>query len=135
MKYLLDVNALVAFAFSDHTFHERVARWVSERVSPEHDELATCSIAELGFLRILAQVPQYGMTVADAKQLLRRMKREGAHKFSFLPDDQDTSRLPGWVHRPNQLTDGHLVRLAQANDAVLATLDRGIPDAFLIPGS
>jgi len=134
MKYLFDVNALVAFAFSDHTFHERLARWVSKRVSPAEDEFATCSITELGFVRILAQVPQYGTTLADGKQLLRRIKTEGAHNFSFLVDDQDTSRLPGWVHRPNQLTDGHLVQLAAAKDAVLATLDRGIPGAFLIPG-
>jgi predicted nucleic acid-binding protein len=28
MKYLLDVNALVALGFLEHEFHERVARWV-----------------------------------------------------------------------------------------------------------
>lgn len=134
MKYLLDVNALIAFGFTDHLFHERISHWVTRDVSHAADELATCAITELGFVRILAQVPNYGMTLADAKSLLRRLKTEGAHRFSFLADDQDASRLPAWVNRPNQLTDGHLVQLARVNQAALATLDRNIPGAFVIPG-
>jgi hypothetical protein len=32
-----------------------------------------------------------------------------------------------------QISDGHLAQLAKANGAILATLDPGIPRAFLIP--
>lgn len=133
MKYLLDVNALIAFGFTDLLFHERISHWIARGVSHHADELATCAITELEFVRILAQVPSYGMTLADAKSLLRRLKTEGAHRFSFFADDQGASHLPAWVHRPNQLTDGHLAQLAKVNQAVLATLDRDIPGALLIP--
>ena len=50
-------------------------------------ELATCSITELGFVRILAQVPQYGFTVAHARTLLLGLKAENTLKFTFIPDD------------------------------------------------
>jgi hypothetical protein len=48
-------------------------------------------------------------------------------------DRNDISSLPKWVKSPAQTTDGHLLQLAIANGAVLATLDEGIPGAFLIP--
>ncbi len=66
MKYLLDVNALVALGFLEHEFHERVARWVRRLAAKGTPELATCSITELGFVRVLAQAPQYGFTVFGA---------------------------------------------------------------------
>lgn len=133
MKYLLDVNALVALGFFEHVFHEQLARWVRSLAVRGSEELATCAITELGFVRILAQVPQYGLTVNEAKVLLVRMKSAGGVRFSFVTDDQDAARLPGWAASPKHVTDGHLVELARANGAVLATLDRNIPGAFLIP--
>jgi predicted nucleic acid-binding protein len=97
-------------------------------------ELATCSITELGFVRVLAQAPQYGFTVGQACDLLQHLKAAGRVNFSLIPDAQDISHLPRWVKTAKQTTDGHLAQLAAANRAVLATLDKGIPQAFLIPG-
>ncbi len=134
MKYLLDVNALVALGFLDHVFHERMAQWVRSLTARDEDELATCAVTELGYVCVLAQAPQYGLTVKDAIVSLSRMKRTGEMRFCFVEDDQDVSRLPSWVNAPKQISDGHLVQLARANGAVLATLDRNIPGAFLIPG-
>ncbi len=135
MKYLLDVNALVALGLYQHEFHERVARWVRALASREALELATCSITELGFVRVLAQAPQYGFTVLQARNLLLRLKAETIVKFSFIPDDHDISHLPGWVKTARQTTDGHLAELAQAKGAILATLDRRIPRGFMIPAA
>jgi hypothetical protein len=53
--------------------------------------------------------------------------------FTLIPDAQDISHLPRWVKTAKQTADGHLAQLAGANRAVLATLDRRIPEAFLIP--
>jgi predicted nucleic acid-binding protein len=96
-------------------------------------ELATCSITEPGFIRVLAQAPQYGFTVGQACHLLQQLKAARIVSFAFIPDGQDISRLPSWVKNAKQTTDGHLAQLAGAHGAVLATLDRGIPQAFLIP--
>jgi uncharacterized protein len=129
MVYLLDVNALVALGFAPHQFHHRVASWLrAHEVS-----LATCAITELGFVRVLAQASAYSLTVAEARGLLRSLKRTPNSQFTFIPDDHDVSRLPDWVKAARQLTDGHLSTLAKANGAVLATLDERIPDSYLIP--
>jgi len=130
VTYLLDVNALVALGFANHEFHDRVAAWVRGRAGPA---LATCSITELGFIRVLAQAPAYGLTVAQARSLLLRMKGAGVFQFTFLADDHTVSHLPSWVKTAKQITDGHLVELASANGGALATLDAKSPGAYLIP--
>jgi len=130
MIYLLDVNALVALGFLNHEFHARVAAWVHSQNSPN---LASCSITELGFARVLAQAPAYGFTVAHARTLLLRLKRARNSALTFIPDNHDISDLPAWVRTPRQITDGHLSRLASANGAILATLDENTPGSYLIP--
>jgi predicted nucleic acid-binding protein len=130
MIYLLDVNALVALGFLNHEFHARVAAWVRSHNSPH---LASCSITELGFARVLAQAPAYGFTVAQARTLLLRLKQAKNSALTFIPDNHDISHLPAWVRTPRQITDGHLSKLASANGAILATLDENIPGSYLIP--
>jgi len=131
MKYLLDVNALVALGFLQHEFHERVAAWVHTSIAKGTVELATCSITELGFVRILVQAPQYGFAVSQARDLLLQLKAASA--LTFISDDHDISHLPAWVKTAKQTTDGHLAQLAKAKGAILATLDNRIPRAFQIP--
>jgi uncharacterized protein len=133
MTYLLDVNALIALGFNEHEFHDRVARWVQQLESRAVPDLATCSITELGFVRILAQAPLYGFSVGQACELLGRLKIAPKVTFTFLPDVFDISGLPKWVKTAKQITDGHLVQLAASHRALLATLDKHIPQAFLIP--
>lgn len=129
MIYLLDVNALVALGFVNHEFHDRVAAWVHAQNSPV---LATCSITELGFVRVLAQAPAYGFTILQARMLLMRLKQASVARLTFMPDQHDVSHLPSWVRAAKQITDGHLCKLASANGAVLATLDENIPGSYLI---
>src|SRR3982074_1637710 len=133
MKYLLDVNGLVALGFLKEGCHERVASWVHTLASRGIPELATCSITELGFVRVLAQAPQYGFTIANAPTLLLPLKTGNSLKFTFIPDDHDVSHIPAWVKTARQTTDGHLVQLTKAKNSILATLDKKIPGAFLIP--
>jgi predicted nucleic acid-binding protein len=107
-----------------------MAGWVRAQQFPD---LATCSITELGFVRVLAQASDYGLTVAQARTLLLRLKKSAALPLTFIPDGHDISHLPSWVKTPRQTTDGHLAQLASANDAVLATLDERIPSAYFVP--
>jgi predicted nucleic acid-binding protein len=132
MKYLLDVSALLALGFDRHEFHAASMDWVSAMPRDQSTELATCALTELGFIRILAQASQYGLTISEARNLLFRLKHSSRVKFTFIADNHDISRLPRWVATPKQITDGHLLELAKANGAVLATFDRKIPGAFLI---
>jgi len=130
MIYLLDVNALVALGFVNHEFHARVSRWIQ---SSRPLQLATCAITELGFIRVLSQAPAYGISVTQARTLLLRLKRVRGSPLIFVADGRDVSHLPSWVNSPKQITDGHLSGFADANGAVLATLDENIPSSFVIP--
>ena len=130
MRYLLDVNALIAYGFRRHDFHDRIGAWIRSR---EGDRFLTCSITELGFVRVLGNVRTYGLDVAHSKSLLQDLKTRRELPLEFIKDGNDISALPAWVKSPAQTTDGHLLQLANANGAVLATLDAGIPGAFLIP--
>jgi len=73
------------------------------------------------------------LTVALGQKLLALLKASRRFRFEFLVDDQNAAKLPQWVKWPKQVMDGHLVSLAKAHSAVLATLDQGIRGAFLIP--
>jgi predicted nucleic acid-binding protein len=133
MRYLLDVNSLLALGVFDHEFHPRVASWIDRLSTNGRPEVATCSITELGFVRVLGQARQYGLSILQARELLLQLKNSNAVDWTFIHDDQDISRLPKWVKSPKQTTDGHLVELARAHKVRFATLDRGIPGAFVIP--
>jgi predicted nucleic acid-binding protein len=120
----------VALGFRRHSFHERVSAWLASERSVE---LASCSITELGFVRVLSQASVYGLKVADARELLLRMKGEGRVSFIFFDDHHDISHLPSWVVNSRQTTDGHLAKLAASNGAILATFDQRIPGSYFIP--
>ncbi|CAN5569852.1 type II toxin-antitoxin system VapC family toxin [soil metagenome] len=131
MRYLMDVNALVAFGHTAHLFHARVVRWAASVADDNIPEFATSPITELGFVRIMSQA--YGATVIEAQSLLSGLIEFEGLDFKFIADNLDASCLPAWVNGAKQTTDGHLLELAKANGCILATLDERIPDAFLIP--
>ncbi len=95
------------------------------------NEFYTCSITELGFLRVSVQA---GLepTVATAQLTLNNLKKSSAVTFAILTDALGADSLPKYAKSPAQLTDGHLLELAKASGARLVTLDRGIPGALLV---
>lgn len=125
MRYLLDVNALIALGYVHHEFHGRVKAWAKGR------KLCTSSISELGFIRILSGLPEAEITVETCRKLLVALKKEW--NIGFVSDDCSAVNLPEWVRRSKQTTDGHLASLARSKSLRLATLDEDIPGAFLIP--
>jgi uncharacterized protein len=130
MRYLLDVSPLIALALDRHQFHARVLKWVQSKTG---DSFLSCSITELGFVRIVSQTPLYGYTLPEARALLLRLKKSRAFHLEFIADENDIGYLPTWVRTSKQTTDGHLQALAQSHNALLATLDEGIPGSVVIP--
>lgn len=129
-KYLFDVSALLALGIVRHQFHERVLRWIQSESS---STFYTCSIVEIGFLRIATQASSYAYSLPRARHVLSEIRMRSRLTVEFILDSNDASFLPGWVKASGQITDGHLAGLALRNGALLATLDEGIPGAFLIP--
>jgi len=135
MKYLLDVTVLVALCVETHEFHSRVSQWMDKNIHSADMEFLTCSMTELGYLRVLAHTPVYSFTVEHGKQFLAQLKSSALVRCEFLDDTHGAAELPGWIKGPKQISDGHLVELAKAYGARLATLDENIPGAMLIPHS
>ena len=70
MNYLLDVNVLVAWGWSDHVDHERTAAWIAATRRQRATKLMTSAIPELGFVRVSVQRTGGRVTVAEATETL-----------------------------------------------------------------
>jgi hypothetical protein len=133
VKYLLDVNVLVAWGWSDHVEHERTVTWIAAARKQKATMLLTSAIPELGFVRISVQRMGGRVTVKEASKTLAGMVTSLGARYVFLADDRPARDFPEWCHHASRTTDAHLLQLAEAHGAKLATLDTGISGAFLVP--
>lgn len=131
MKWLLDVNTLVALAHQGHADHLRVIRWFASLMG-SGARLATCAITEVGFVRVSIQAG-FENNAPDASETLRGLKDSSRIPFDLIPDSLGADRLPSYVLGARQVTNGHLLELAKESSMKLATLDKGLPGAYLIP--
>jgi predicted nucleic acid-binding protein len=123
VKYLLDVNALLAWHHAGSPHHEAFHRWCR---SVGAGSLVSCAHAELGFLRVSMQV--FGYSRQQAQAALGSIRRELGGFVAQAP----APVLPVWAGTPARVSDAWLVQLARAEGLQLATFDRGIPDAVTI---
>lgn len=130
---LLDVNVLLAIRYEVQPNHLKAMRWIQrvKSICIDTQPFATCSIVELGFIRIASSQAVLAGNLETARTDLQRLKTSLGLKF--LSDDLDGNQLPDWVTKSKQTTDGHLLELASRYGMQLATLDSGIPGALLIP--
>lgn len=124
MIALLDVNALLALAWSSHTHHDAAQTWFREQ---REEGWATCPLTEAGFVRlscnhwVMAQV----VSPREAIEMLHEIRQRGAHSFWSL--DLSMLDLPGGIvsrvqgHR--QITDAVLLAAAMRRNGQLATFD------------
>jgi len=134
MNFLLDVNALVAWGWTDHQHHLRMDHWMSSLLTSEADLVFTNPIGELGFVRVSVLRNPKVTDVRTAGSKLAELLKFVGPKHRFLPDDLSSCReFPDWCTHAKHTTDSHLLALAQKHKLQLATLDTGIPGAFVIP--
>jgi uncharacterized protein len=133
MRYLLDVNLLVAWGWVDHVDHDRAATWVARTKLIRGTFLLTSAIPQLGFVRVSVQRAAGSLTLSEAAEVLFSMVKSLGQKHAFIPDNIDSTSWPAWCRQASRSTDAHLLLLAEAHQARLATLDTGIPGAFLLP--
>ena len=116
MRYLLDVNALIAAIWKNHPDHATTDAWIRGK------ELATCPISQLGFLRISTNPKALNADMTTTRQLLEAFLQK--HGSQFVADD--LSPLKSCAQRSEQVTDYYLAELAANKGMKLATLDEGI---------
>jgi hypothetical protein len=93
----------------------------------------TSAIPELGFVRVSVLRTGGRVTVAEATETLAGMVAALGARHVLLADDQAAHQFPEWCSSASRTTYAHLMELAAAHGAKLATLDIGFPGAFLIP--
>ena len=130
MRYLLDVNALIALAHTGHVFHPKASKWFLS-VAAAARGFHTCSITEIGFVRV-SVVTGLQPDITTAKQALDALKSSSKIRFELISDDVGVAQLPAFVKKTQAITDGHLFELARKNSMQLVTFDQGIPNALLI---
>ena len=130
MRYLLDVNALIALAHTGHVFHSKARNWFIS-VATTARGFHTCSITEIGFVRV-SVVTGLQPDIATAKQALGALKSSSKIRFELISDDVGVAQLPAFVKKTQAITDGHLLELARKNSMQLVTFDQGIPNVLYI---
>lgn len=135
MRYLLDVNVLIALVDPAHVQHEHVHGWFGK---VGRKAFATCPITENGLLRIVGH-PKYPNSpgppsaVASSLSAIRSLK---GHQFwpdsvSLVEGDLiDTALLSSH----SRVTDGYLLALARSNKGKLATLDQKLATEVVVEG-
>jgi uncharacterized protein len=119
MKYLLDVNALLAAILAIHSRHQVADTWLRRK------SLATCPLSELGFLRVSTNPKAYNLPMAIARQALEAFVK--AHKVEFIP--ADLPAIKAGAQKSEAVTDSYLAELAARRGMKLATLDTDIGHA------
>ena len=128
MKYLLDVNVLLALLLAAHEHHEIAETWIE--ALDNRDEVLLSAWTEMGFVRV-AVAARYLPDVPTARRVLLGFKAARA-RVGFIADDRRSQHLPAWVKTHAQVGDGHLLSLAESCHAKLATLDQGIAGSEVI---
>lgn len=124
---LLDVNVLIALAWPNHTLHTTARRWFDRH---HRDGWATTPVTESGFVRVSSNRAAIATATSPplAIELLTAMTGLAGH--TFWSDDLmlvtgghgETDLITS--HR--DVTDAHLLALAQERRGALVTFDAGV---------
>ena len=125
VKYLADVNVLIALMDEDHIHHKRVAKWFD---ASDEDEFGVCAFTETGFLRVTTNPKAGSHSIEEALDALASLNNHAGYRLWPMAE--------GWaalvepfrerVFGHQQITDAYLLGLAVKEDGVLVTLDKGI---------
>jgi toxin-antitoxin system PIN domain toxin len=124
IRFLLDVNVLLALTEPGHIHHRQAMKWFSQAEL----DWGMCPFTEAGFLRVSTNGRASSYSMDDAEQVLAG--------FSTLPGYRFWPITAGWSEmvRPfrrsifghQQVTDAYLLGIAIHGDGVLVTFDKAI---------
>jgi len=125
VKYLADVNVLIALLEEDHVHHKLVAKWFE---ASNKDEFGVCVLTEAGFLRVTTNPKAGSRSMEGALEALASLDHHAGYRFWPMTEGWAALVEPFLerVHGHQQITDACLLGLAVREGGVLVTLDKGI---------
>jgi len=122
LRYLPDVNLLLALSSQDHVYYATATKWlVGIRGAP----LLLSAVTESGFVRLTASPHVGNRKMETAIELLEDIR--SLPNRESLPMDGSwlelISPLVSRIHGHRQVTDALLLGLAIRHNAILVTLD------------
>lgn len=123
LKYLADLNVLVALTDVDHEHYAKATKWLD---GPGHHNWGVCALTGAGLLRLLTNPRIGSVSVAEASQVLASLVDHPGYRFWPINDDWATLAAP-FIERVfghQQITDAYLLGLAIKEGGVLVTMDK-----------
>jgi hypothetical protein len=124
LKYLLDVNVLIALTEEAHVHHQAATEWFN---TPGLN-WGVCAFSEAGFLRLTAHPKVGRITLAEASAVLAALASHPGYRLWPISVGWSTLAAPFHerVFGHRQITDAYLLGLAVKENGVLVTLDKAI---------
>ncbi len=136
IRFLLDVNVLIALIDPAHVQHDRAHAWFAKSGKKAW---ATCPLTENGVIRIVghSRYPNSPGTPAAVAELMSGFLGLPGHEF--WPDDLTLFEVrrvrADRLLDSAQVTDTYLLALAAAHGGQLATFDRNLVTDAVVNGS
>lgn len=134
MTPLLDVNVLVALAWPTHLHHGAAVDWFTSR---NGEPWATTPVVQLGFIRVSSnqRVLADARSPREAASVMLALTEVAGHEFWV--DDVEPAHAQSSDHRRingyQQVTDAHLLALAEWHDGCVATFDKAMASLAVDP--
>lgn len=125
LRYLADVNVLLAAVWDFHPHHSVAHRWVSR------NPWAYCALTELGFIRISLQPMFFRLVGIDARaiaEVFRDLVGACHAEVWTNPRPFHDSTLIKPDLKARQITDTYLCELARQNRGKVSTFDVKLAD-------
>jgi hypothetical protein len=126
-RYLLDLNALIAFGDHDHEHHQPIQKWF---ISSGKADWGICPLTEAGFVRVTTNPAyrQMSRTITQATAILADFATHPGYRYWPITEKWTvlTEPFSGRLFGHQQVTDAYLLGLAVKEKGVLVTFDRGI---------
>jgi toxin-antitoxin system PIN domain toxin len=129
MKGVLpDVNVLLALAWPNHQFHQKARRWYQ---SIKTVKWYTCSITQLGFIRLSANpaYTPYAKTPLEATLLFNQLIKQPNHCFleqSSGVSNNAFQKIMQKIRGHKQVTDAYLIALSSTKKITFVTFDQKV---------
>jgi toxin-antitoxin system PIN domain toxin len=125
LRYLLDVNVLVALTSAVHVHHLLVKEWFNANLNLEW---AICAFTEAGFVRTAIPPRPGQIEISEATTILSQLAQHPGYHYLPITADWYTLCSPFFkrLYGTKQITDAYLLGLAIREGLILVTLDRAI---------